>query len=88
MQIVNRVTKEIIDPKEKGIIRFMYEKKGGRALLKVLSSRVVANIVRGYMKSVFSIPYPLASSAQQVGHSGYSRCTIGFPLSSNNDLCV
>ena len=57
MQIVNRVTKEIIDPKEKGIIRFMYEKKGGRALLKVLSSRVVANIVRGYMKSVFSIPY-------------------------------
>ena len=50
MQIVNRVTKEIIDPKEKGIIRFMYEKKGGRALLKVLSSRVVANIVRGYMK--------------------------------------
>ena len=57
MQIVNRETKEVIDPKEKAIIKYMYEKKTGRALLKVLSTRVVANIVRGFMKSFFSVPY-------------------------------
>ena len=57
MQIVNRETKEVIEPKEKGIIKYMYEKKSGRALLKVLSTRVVANIVRGFMKSFFSVPY-------------------------------
>ncbi len=50
MQIVNRETKEVIDPKEKAIIKYMYEKKTGRALLKVLSTRVVANVVRGFMK--------------------------------------
>ncbi len=57
MQIVNRETKEVIDPKEKAIIKYMYEKKTGRALLKVLSTRVVANVVRGFMKSFFSVPY-------------------------------
>ena len=57
MQIVNRETKEIIEPKEKGIVKYMYEKKSGRVLLKVLSTKTIANIVRGFMKSFFSIPY-------------------------------
>ena len=57
MQVVNRKTKEITETKEKGIVKYMYENKSGRILLKILSTRVVANIVRGFMKTFFSIPY-------------------------------
>ena len=57
MQVVNRKTKEVTEIKEKGIVKYMYENKSGRILLKILSTRVMANIVRGFMKTFLSIPY-------------------------------
>ena len=57
MQVVNRKTKEVTETKEKGIVKYMYENKSGRILLKILSTRFMANIVRGFMKTFFSIPY-------------------------------
>lgn len=57
MQVVNRKTKEITETKEKSIVKYMYDNKNGRLLLKILSTRFMANIVRGFMKTFLSIPY-------------------------------
>ena len=57
MQVVNRKTKEITETKEKSIVKYMYDNKNGRILLKILSTRFMANIVRGFMKTFLSIPY-------------------------------
>ena len=57
MKVVNRKTNKTSEVKEKGIVKYMYEKKSGRVLLKVLSTTAVANITRGFMKTFLSIPY-------------------------------
>ena len=57
MQIVDRETKKITNYQPTKFVKYLYENKSGRVILKLLNNKVAASLSKIYMNSFLSIPY-------------------------------